>query len=110
MIILSQGDDSTIPMPTVFIFVPSIPIVVNQNTHQGLKLVNSTNYTTLNIILDKTPPGHHINTDTIIHFSPPAGILLASDTTKDLHFVSIPPGTILLTPISEKIKCQKKRP
>ncbi|KAK0718686.1 hypothetical protein B0T26DRAFT_713935, partial [Lasiosphaeria miniovina] len=68
-------------------FVPGMPVVVNQNTHQGLKLVNGASYTALNVILDKAHPGHRVNADTIIHFSPPAGILLTSDTTKDLHFV-----------------------
>lgn len=37
-IILSQGNDSGIPVPAVFMFVPSMLVVVNQNTHQGLKL------------------------------------------------------------------------
>jgi hypothetical protein len=36
--------------------------------------------------------------------------LLESETTKDLHFVGMPPGTILLTPMSVKIQCQRKRP
>jgi hypothetical protein len=36
--------------------------------------------------------------------------LLASETTRDFHFVGMPPGTILLTPLSTKIECQRKRP
>lgn len=35
--IMIQGDDSVIPVPAVFMFVPGMPVVVNQNTHQGLK-------------------------------------------------------------------------
>ncbi|KAK4067354.1 hypothetical protein Purlil1_13889 [Purpureocillium lilacinum] len=46
----------------------------------------------------------------MIHFGPPAGIVLESETTKDFHFVGMPPGTILLTPMSVKITCQRKRP
>jgi hypothetical protein len=107
---LSQGDDSAIPVPAIFMFVSGMPVVVNQNTHQGLKLVNGASYTALDVILDKAHPGHRVNADTIIHFGPPAGILLASDTTKDFHFVGMPPGTILLTPVSTKIECQRKRP
>lgn len=34
---LNQGDDSAIPVPGVFMFVPGMPVVVNRNTHQGLK-------------------------------------------------------------------------
>ena len=30
--------------------------------------------------------------------------------TRDLHSVGMPPGTVLLTPISTRIQCQKKRP
>jgi hypothetical protein len=78
--------------------------------HQGLKLVNGASYTALDVILDKSYPGHRINSDTILHFGPPAGILLAAKTTKEFEFVGMPPGTILLTPISTKIDCQRKRP
>ncbi|OAA37016.1 hypothetical protein NOR_07292 [Metarhizium rileyi] len=41
---------------------------------------------------------------------PPAGTWLESETTKDFHFVGMPPGTILLTPMSVKTQCQRKRP
>ncbi|XP_044714505.1 PIF1 protein [Hirsutella rhossiliensis] len=45
-----------------------------------------------------------------IHFGPPAAIILGSETTKDFHFVGMPPGTILLTPMSVRIQRQRKRP
>jgi len=35
---LSRVDDSAVPGPAVFMFVSGVPIMVNQNTHQGLKL------------------------------------------------------------------------
>jgi hypothetical protein len=104
------GDDSSILVPSFFMFVPSIPIVVNQNTHQGLKLVNGASYTAVDVIPDKAHPGYRIDTDTILHFGPPAAIVLASETTRDFHFVRMPPGTVLLTPISTKIPRQRKRP
>jgi hypothetical protein len=107
---LSYGDDSKIPVPEIFMFVPGMPIVVNQNTHQVLKVVNGASYKALEVILDKAYPGHRISADVILHFGPPAGILLSSETTREFHFVGIPAGTILLTPISVKIYCQKKRP
>jgi len=110
IMILNQGDDSEIPVPGIFMFVPGMPVVVNQNTHQGLKLVNGAPYTALNIIVDKAYPGHRISGDTILHFGPPAGILLTGETTRDLHFVGMPPSTILLTPISTKIGRKRKRP
>ncbi|PVH91987.1 hypothetical protein DM02DRAFT_544641, partial [Periconia macrospinosa] len=62
------------------------------------------------VIIDEAYPGHRISADTILHFSSPAGILLAADSTKDFNFVSMPPGTILLTPLSSKIECARRRP
>jgi hypothetical protein len=110
LMVLNHGDDSSIPVPAVFLFVPSMPVVVNQNTHQGLKLVNGASYMALEVILDRKHPGHRVSADTILHFGPPAGILLASETTTDFRFVGMPPGTILLTPISSRIECARKRP
>ncbi|KAM4055575.1 PIF1-like helicase [Hirsutella rhossiliensis] len=57
IMILNQGDDSAIPVPAVFMFVPGMPVVVNHNTHQGLKLVNGASYAALEVILDKSYPG-----------------------------------------------------
>ncbi|XP_044715147.1 PIF1-like helicase domain-containing protein [Hirsutella rhossiliensis] len=105
-----QGDDSATPVPAVFLFVPGMPVVVNQNTHQGLKLVNGAGYTAVDVIPDRAFPGHRVSAELIMHFGPPAGIVLASETTKDFHFVGMPAGTILLTPISVKITAQRKRP
>ncbi|KJK73761.1 hypothetical protein H634G_10966 [Metarhizium anisopliae BRIP 53293] len=101
---LNQGNDSAIPVPAVFMFVPEMPVVMNCNTLQGLKLVNRASYTAVEVILDKSYPGHRISAGLTIHFGPPAGILLESETTKDFQFVGMPPGTILLTPMSVKIQ------
>ena len=75
-----------------------------------MKLVNGASYEVVDVILNKAYPGYWINADTILHFRPPAGILLASETMKDFHFVGMPRGTVLLAPVSIKIECQKKRP
>ncbi|KAG6979907.1 hypothetical protein FOFC_10798 [Fusarium oxysporum] len=81
-----------------------------ENVVRRMKLVNGASYTAVEVIVDKAYPGHRISADVTIHFGPPAGILLESETTKDLHFVGMPPGTILLTPMSVRIHCQRKRP
>ncbi|XP_044715322.1 PIF1-like helicase domain-containing protein [Hirsutella rhossiliensis] len=110
IMMLNQGDDSAIPVPAVFMFVPGMPVVVNHNTHQGLKLVNGAGYTAAEVIVDKAHPGHRLSADMVIHFGPPAAIILGSETTKDFRFVGMPPGTILLTPMSVRIQCHRKRP
>ncbi|OWT42275.1 hypothetical protein VFPPC_18429 [Pochonia chlamydosporia 170] len=110
LMMMGYGDDSAIPVPAIFMFVPGMAVVVNQNTHQGLKVVNGSRYVALDVILDKKYPGYRISRDTTLHFGPPAGVLLASESTRDLHFVGMPPGTVLLAPISTKIECQSKRP
>ncbi|PVH90596.1 hypothetical protein DM02DRAFT_547504 [Periconia macrospinosa] len=87
-----------------------MPVVVNRNTYQGLKLVNGSDYKALDVIIDEAYPGHRISADTILHFGPSAGIILAADSTKDFNFVGMPPGTLLLTPLSSKIECARIRP
>ncbi|PVH91232.1 hypothetical protein DM02DRAFT_647372 [Periconia macrospinosa] len=77
--ILSYGDDSSAPVPAIFMFVPGMPVVVTKNSYQGLKLVNGANYKTQDVILDKA-------------------------------FVRMPPGTILLTPLSSKLECVRRLP
>ncbi|KAM4067929.1 PIF1-like helicase [Hirsutella rhossiliensis] len=57
IMILNQGDDSAIPVPAVFMFVAGMPIVVNHNTHQGLKLVNGASYSAVEVIVDKAYRG-----------------------------------------------------
>ncbi|KJZ68635.1 hypothetical protein HIM_11974 [Hirsutella minnesotensis 3608] len=110
IMMLNQGDDSAIPVPAVFMFVPGMPVVVNHNTHQGLKLVNGAGYTAVEVIVNRAYPGYRVSADVTIHFGPPAGLILESGTTEEFHFVGMPPGTILLTPMSVKIQCQRKRP
>ncbi|XP_044722208.1 PIF1 protein [Hirsutella rhossiliensis] len=110
VLMLGQGDDSATPVPAVFVFVPGMPVVVNQNTHQGLKVVNGAGNTAVAVIPDRAFPGHRVSAELTVHFGPPAGIVLASETTRDLHFVGMPSGTILLTPITVKITAQRKRP
>ena len=50
------------------------------------------------------------STSTIPHFGPPAGVVLEAESARDFHFVAMPPGAVLLTPISTRIECQRKRP
>lgn len=109
IMMLNQGDDSSVSVPAIFMFVPGMAIVVNKNTHQGLKVVNGAAYKGVDVILNKSYPGHRISSNIILHFGPPAAIILSSESTKDLNFVGMPSGTILLTPVSVKMDCQKKR-
>ncbi|KAH7117233.1 hypothetical protein B0J13DRAFT_533030 [Dactylonectria estremocensis] len=55
-------------------------------------------------------PKHEILAPNIIlHFGPPAGIILSSESTKKFEFDEMPPGTILLTPTSAQIPIEKKK-
>lgn len=54
---LGQGDDSAISVPAVFMFVPGMPVVVNQNMHQGLKLVNGARYEAVGGLFSTRPSG-----------------------------------------------------
>lgn len=110
LMVLSYGDDSSIPVLAVFMFAAGMPVVVNKNTHLGLKVSNGAAYTAVDVILDRAYPGYSISENIIIHFGPPAAIVLVSESTKHLHFVGMPPGTILITPLSAKLECQRKRP
>jgi hypothetical protein len=110
IMVLGYGDDSSVPIPSIFMFVPGMPVVVNRNTYQGLKLINGSNFTALDVIIDGAFPRHRVSDNTILHFGPPAGIILAADSTRELNFVGMPPGTILLTPLSSKIECARRRP
>ena len=108
--IMGYGDDSSMPIPAIFMFVPGMPVVVNRNYYQGLKLTNGSDYKALEVIIDEAYPGHRVAPDTIVHFGPPAGIILAAESTKEFSFVGMPPGTILLTPLSVRMDCVKRRP
>lgn len=68
LMVLNQGDESATPVPAVLMFVPGMPIMVNRNTHQGLKLADGASYTAVDVVLDKAYPGHRVSTDTIVHF------------------------------------------
>lgn len=45
-----------IPVPAILMFVPGMPVVGNQNTHHGLKLVNGAGYTALDVISTRRIP------------------------------------------------------
>ncbi|PNP57188.1 hypothetical protein FNYG_15288 [Fusarium nygamai] len=57
VMMLGQGDDSAISVPAVFMFVPGMPVVVNQNMHQGLKLVNGARYEAVGGLFSTRPSG-----------------------------------------------------
>lgn len=107
---LSRGDDSDSAVPGIFMFVPGMPVAVNINTHQGLKLVNGAHYTAVDVIVDPKFPAYRLDANTLLHLGPPAGLLLTGPTTQDLHFVDMPPKTILLLPMTASIQRVNRRP
>ncbi|KAF4469092.1 arrestin domain-containing [Fusarium albosuccineum] len=106
----SVGDDSKICVPATFMFLPGMPVVVTKNTNPGLKLVNGAKYQAMEVIPDtKSFPGYQLAPNIILHFGPPAGLILLSESTKKFKFDDMPPGTVLLTPTSAQIPIEKKR-
>ncbi|KAH8752750.1 hypothetical protein F5883DRAFT_632941 [Diaporthe sp. PMI_573] len=106
----SVGDDSKICVPATFMFVPGMPVVVTKNINPGLKLVNGAKYKAVEVIPDsKSFPGYQLAPNIILHFGPPAGIILLSESTKKFKFDDMPPGTVLLTPTSAQIPIEKKK-
>lgn len=84
---------------------------MNKNTHQGLKLVNRASYAAVGMIPDKAFPGHKVSGQAPsgsqavhLHFGPPAAVVLSAESTRAFRFVGMPPGAILLTPISAVIR------
>lgn len=106
---LNHGDDSAIPVPAVFMFVPGMPVVVNRTRTRA-----SSSSTGPALLLWKLSPTRHFpdTRSRLIQYSTldPRGILLTAETTRDFHFVGMPPGTILLMPMSIKVECKRKRP
>ncbi|KAH6708562.1 hypothetical protein EV126DRAFT_484684, partial [Verticillium dahliae] len=61
-------------------------LIIDEQARAALKLENGARYTAVEAILDKTHPGHHVDTITVMHFGPPARLLLASETTNGFCF------------------------
>ncbi|KAJ3518612.1 hypothetical protein NM208_g14453 [Fusarium decemcellulare] len=97
---IGQGDDSHCKIPGIFFYAQGMPLVVNQNIYTGLKVVNGAEFTAADIIPDPKYPGYHLADDVTIHFGPPLGILLQSNETKGVAIPGLPPGMILIRPIS----------
>jgi hypothetical protein len=90
-------------------FLPRTSVVVNENTHQGLRLVYGAGYKVLDVMLDKAYPNNRINADTVLHFGRPARILQAADSPRDFRFVGKPPNATFLVTTRTRVECQKKR-
>ncbi|KAJ3561011.1 hypothetical protein NPX13_g9105 [Xylaria arbuscula] len=95
-----RRDDSNCKVPSVFFYAQGMPVVVNKNIYTGLKVVNGAEFTAADIIPDPKYLGYHLADDVTIHFGPPLGILLQSTETENLTILSLPPGTVLIRPIS----------
>lgn len=97
---LEQGDDSTCKAPGLFFYAQGMPVVVNKNIYIGLKVVNGAEFIAADVIPDPKYPGYCLADDITVHFGPPLGILLNSKETDNLAVPAMPPGTVLIRPIS----------
>jgi hypothetical protein len=92
-----QGDDIECPIPSILYFAPGMPVIVNENTYFGLKVVNGGRFEAPAIVPDPAFPGHHVpNTNVTLHYGPPTGIILKSKSTAGLQVPGLPNGTVFL--------------
>jgi hypothetical protein len=92
-----QGDDIDCPIPSIFFFAPGMPVMVNENTYFGLKVVNGGRFDAVSIVPDPAFPGYHVpDTNVTLHYGPPAGIILKSNATASLQVPCLPDGTVFL--------------
>ena len=92
-----QGDNIDCPIPSVFFFAPGMPVMVNENTYFGLKVVNGGRFDAVSIVPDPAFPGYHVpDTNATLHYGPPAGIILKSNATASLQVPCLPDGTVFL--------------
>jgi hypothetical protein len=95
---IAYGDNSWTDIPGIFFYTDSIPVLTNKNQYPGLKLMNGTEFIAKGIIPGNRPnAGLRLANDTIIHFGPPAAILLESQDTQNIEIPGLPKGQILLT-------------
>jgi hypothetical protein len=97
---IEQGDGSHCKVPGIFFYAQDMPLVVNKTIYTGLKIVNGAEFTAVDVIPDPKYPGYHLADDATIYFGPPLGILLQSNETKGVTIPGLPPGTVLIRPIS----------
>jgi hypothetical protein len=105
--VMQLGDDGYLPVPSIFPYIEGMPVIVNQNKYQGLKVVNGAEFTAVGIVPDPSLEEHVVDEGVSIFFGPPAGILLQSDALKDVRIANLPPNTIMLGaeshPLSKQI-------
>ena len=78
-------------------------MIINQNVAKGLKVANGCEFTAVGVIPDPRYPFSSVENGVLLHFGPPAAIILKNKDTVDLRIPGAPPGTFLLQPGSWNI-------
>ncbi|KAK0710680.1 hypothetical protein B0H67DRAFT_554777 [Lasiosphaeris hirsuta] len=94
--VLRFGDDSHLPIPSLFFYAQGMPVVVTRNQLIGLKVVNGGSFSAVDILPDLTAATIALASDVTLHLGPPAGILLQSDDIADFAIPGLPKGTVLI--------------
>ena len=94
--LIGQGDDSSVPVPGIFIYAQGMPAILTRNTLPGLKMVNGAEFEAVGVIPDPRFPGYHVADDVTVHFGPPQALVLQSEQIKDLAVDGLPSGTVIL--------------
>ena len=100
------GDEGKLAVPGLFPYVEGMPVIVNKNEYQRLKISNGSEFTAVGIVHGPGLEEHVVNERLSVFLGPPSGILLQSEDTAGLQFPNLPEGTIMLgatsTPVPEK--------
>jgi hypothetical protein len=107
---MGSSDDSSVPVLAIFMFATSKPVVANSNPYPDLSWSIGQRTKFFMSSPHKVYPGNHILGDTVLHFVPSAGIILAIGSTKDFILVSHAGWDYLLTSMSLKIESVRRCP
>jgi len=100
---LSEEDSSEMAIPSVFFFARGMPIIVNANLYQGLKIVNGGRYVASDVILEPGQAGYAIADDITLFFGPPAAVVIDVPATLGIEIPNLPAGVMTLKTETRKL-------
>src|SRR5437667_11717760 len=90
-------------IPSVFVVARGMPIIVNENLYQGLKIVNGGRYVASDVILEPGQAGYDIADDITLFFGPPAAVVIDVPATLGIEIPNLPAGVMTLKKETRKL-------